>query len=100
MPLRFLRDIIFNDSEKNIPHIQSMQQQIQGMGIFTIIETPVLHPIKIFIKELIYYSAVVAVVTLLLLRLLVPWVESRLDSLPDSAFFARELKEILLSIKR
>lgn len=100
MPLRFLRDIIFNDSEKTIPHVRSMQQQLQGLGIFTIIERPALHPIKIFLRELLYYSAMVFLFTLLLLHILVPCVENALASLPDTSFVVKQLKGLLLSIKR
>ena len=65
------------------------------MGIFTIIERPALHPVKIFLRELLYYSAMVFLFTLLLLHILVPCVENALASLPDTSFVVKQLKGLL-----
>lgn len=99
MPLRFLRDIVFNDSEKTVPNALSMQQQLQSLGIFTTLEQPVQHPLKVFCKELLYYSAMAFVITVTLLSIILPATERFLSNLPDGAFFIRELKEFLHIIK-
>lgn len=99
MPLRFLRDIVFNDSEKSVPNALSMQQQLQSLGIFTTLEHPAQHPLKIFCKELLYYSATAFVITAILLSFIIPATEKFLDSLPDGTFLIREIKEILHSIR-
>ena len=99
MPLRFLRDMVFNDSEKTVPNGLSMQQQLQSLGIFTTLERPVQHPFKIFCKDLVYYSATAFVITAVLLSIILPATERFLSSLPDSTFFIRELKELLHFIK-
>ena len=75
MPLRFLRDMVFNDSEKTVPNGLSMQQQLQSLGIFTTLERPVQHPFKVFCKELLYYSATAFVITAVLLSIILPATE-------------------------
>lgn len=99
MPLRFLRDIVFNDSEKTVPHALSMQQQLQSLGIFTTLEHPVQNPLKVFCKELLYYSATAFVITVILLSFIIPATERFLDSLPDGTIFIKEVRELLHSLR-
>lgn len=99
MPLRFLRDIVFNDSEKTIPNALSMQQQLQSLGIFTTLEHPVQNPLKVFCKELLYYSAMAFVITVILLSFIIPATENILNSLPDGTFFLKEAREVLRAIR-
>ena len=99
MPLRFLRDILFNDSQSDIPDVKSMQQQLKSCSIFTIIETPLRHPFEIFVRETIYYTLVAFLVTLLLLWILIPFLDNALASLQDYPLPVKALKDFLHSVK-
>ena len=94
MALRFLRDIVFND-----PKCRITQQQLESSGIYTVIEFPVLHPLKIFCKEIVYYIALIAFLTLCTLYILIPVAEDLILSLPQSSFVVDFLKLLLPYIK-
>ena len=100
MPLRYLRDAIFNDATCPVRHFQSMEQQIQSLGMITPLESRAGSPWGYFFRALFCQALLTSCVTLLVLWIVDPLLARCLDALPDAACIMRKMKEMVLLSKR